>query len=121
MPLPRHLPLLLIGFAVGNLSTATESTHPRFSFGSGPNLVGTRVGAETLFTTARGYGFESGGALITRSDGVESTRPFYFSATVPMEGNYLVTVTFPPRTDATIKAELRDAAHAESVAQGCLE
>ena len=43
MLLPRHLPLLLIGFAVGNLSTATESTHPRFSFGSGPNLVGTHV------------------------------------------------------------------------------
>lgn len=107
MPPPRHLQLFLIVFAVYNLSTATESTHPRFSFGSGPNLVGTNVGAETLFTTARGYGFESGGALITRPDGVESTRPFYFSATVPMEGNYLVTVTFPPRTDATIKAELR--------------
>ncbi len=107
MPPPRHLQLFLIVFALCNLSTATESTHPRFSFGSGPNLVGTNVGAETLFTTARGYGFESGGALITRPDGVESTGPFYFSATVPMEGNYLVTVIFPPRTDATIKAELR--------------
>ncbi len=94
-------------FAACNPSSAADSTQVRFNFGSIPNLHATNVGAETPFTVARGYGFEPGAVLLASAVGVESTQPFYFSAAVAAEGNYRVSVTFPPRTDATIKAELR--------------
>ena len=107
MPLYRRLLLCALAVAACHPSSATYSATVHVNFGFSPNLIGTNVTAETVFTATRGCGFESGAAVTTTSVGVESTRPFYFSATVPAEGNYRVTVTFPPLTDATIKAELR--------------
>lgn len=89
---------------------STASTAPtalRFTFGTTPSLAGTAVPADAVFTTARGHGFEPGATLTATPYAVESTQPFYFSAAVPTEGNYRVTLTFPGETDATIKAELR--------------
>lgn len=86
---------------------AAEPAPLRFNFGSAPAFVGTSVDADTTFTSARGYGFEPGATLTATATAIESTQPFYFSAAVPAEGNYRVTVTFPPGTDATVKAELR--------------
>jgi lysophospholipase L1-like esterase len=91
---------------------AAEPTAParHFSFAAKPAApTATQVTPDTAFTTARGYGFEatSTAALTATADAITSTQPFYFSAAVPTEGNWLVTVTFPPGTDATVKAELR--------------
>ncbi len=78
-----------------------------FVFGTAAVTHATLVAPDTVFTSARGHGFEPGATLTATSSSVESTAPFYFSATVPAEGNYRVTVTFPAGTDATVKAELR--------------
>lgn len=103
--MPLHLRLLSFLFALVT-SAATIAADLRFSFGSAPT-TGTAVAPNATFTPARGYGFEPGADLTATPNGIESTQPFYFSAAVPTEGNYRVTVTFPPGTDATVKAELR--------------
>ncbi|MBI5766231.1 MAG: rhamnogalacturonan acetylesterase [Verrucomicrobia bacterium] len=78
----------------------------RFQFGTAPAAPGvTRVSTE--FTTAAGYGFEPGAAFDATDTGVVGRQPFYFSAALPAEGNYRVTLTFPGGTDTTVKAELR--------------
>ena len=65
------------------------------------------VSADMTYTTERGFGFEPGANVTVTATGAAAVQPFYFSATVPAEGNYRVTLKFPPGTDATVKAELR--------------
>ena len=79
----------------------------RFSFDPSSGDSATRVAPDATYTKALGYGFEPGATVTAGAHAVESTSPFYFSAAVPAEGNYRVTVTFPAGTDATVKAELR--------------
>jgi lysophospholipase L1-like esterase len=69
------------------------------------------AGKAELYSAERGYGFEESATL---KPGAGSTTcekpPFYWSARVPEEGNYRVTVTLGDReaaTATTIKAELR--------------
>ena len=65
------------------------------------------VSADMTYTTERGFGFEPGANVTVTDTGAAAAQPFYFSAAVPAEGNYRVTLKFPPGTDATVKAELR--------------
>jgi lysophospholipase L1-like esterase len=100
--MPPHLRLLSALLALAALP-AGFSAELRFLFGSASG----RIDATQTYDAARGHGFEPGATLTATPDAVTSTAPFYFSAAVPTEGNYRVTVTFPPGTDATVKAELR--------------
>jgi len=63
------------------------------------------------FTSERGYGFDEGTKVKAGAGSVVCEEsPCYFSAKVPREGNYRVTVTLGDRespTVTTIKAELR--------------
>lgn len=116
MPRSRLLTLLLTG---GCAVFAAAPTALRFDFGSGPVAPGwTGVDASTLFSRERGYGFEPGvtpvavnrGGDALTGDFVTADTPFRFTARVPHEGNYRVTVTLGDATAAsttTIKAELR--------------
>lgn len=92
----------------------------RFDFGSGPAAPGfVAVPADTVFSRERGYGFEPGAAVRDvsrpdidpqRPDFVTADQPFHFTARLPAEGNWRVTVTLGDPADAsvtTIKAELR--------------
>ena len=100
MPLPcLRLGALLLGFA------ATCPGAPlRFDFGSGA------IAADTFYSRERGYGFEPGANVTVANRCVTSAKPFHFTARLPAEGNYRVTVTLgdakEPST-TTIKAELR--------------
>lgn len=117
MKLRSQLTVLL--FAVNLTGFAATPSPLKFDFGSGPVAPGwTGVDASTLFTQARGYGFEPGagptavnrGGDALTGDFITSDRPFRFTARVPHEGNYRVTVTLgDPATASTttIKAELR--------------
>lgn len=82
-----------------------------FHFGAGASAPGAvAVAPDLLFTKERGFGFEPGAKLMQTERGIVSDQPFYFSARVPTEGNYRVSVTLGDATDAThttIKAELR--------------
>ena len=100
--MPPNLRLLTALLALAAIP-AVFSAELRFPFGSASG----RIDATQTYDAARGYGFEPGATLTATPDAVTSTAPFYFSAAVPTEGNYRVTVTFPPGTDATVKAELR--------------
>jgi lysophospholipase L1-like esterase len=68
-------------------------------------------GKPELYSAERGYGFEEGTKLKAGAGSITSDQPpFYFSAKVPAEGNYRVTVTLGDReapTVTTVKAELR--------------
>ncbi len=68
-------------------------------------------GKPELYSAERGYGFEEGAKLKAGAGSITSDQPpFYFSAKVPVEGNYRVTVTLGDReapTVTTVKAELR--------------
>jgi lysophospholipase L1-like esterase len=80
----------------------------KFAFGSGPPPAGfTRVAPDAVFSIERGFGFEPGANLAADASGAASAQPFYFTATVPAEGNYRVALTFPGGADVTVKAELR--------------
>ena len=92
----------------------------KFDFGPGPVAPGyTQVMADMVFTPERGFGFEPGATLngidhagpdLVQSDCVTGTAPFYFSAALPSEGNYRVTVVLDNaggQAPVTIKAELR--------------
>jgi lysophospholipase L1-like esterase len=111
MPFARLLVTSSLFALSAALLGAAESGSQRFTFGTAPSAATTdtavRVAADTTFTAARAYGFEPGATLSATSYSIESTAPFYFSAAVPTEGNYRVTVTFPIGADATVKAELR--------------
>lgn len=102
-------------------ATAAFATTPlKFDLGSGSAAPGyTPVSAETVFASDRGYGFEPGSSVenvvrdgndALRSDFVTCAKPFHFTARVPQEGNYRVTVTLgdaQAESTTTIKAELR--------------
>lgn len=101
-------------------SALAAETPLKFDFGSGPVADGyTAVTAGTLYSSDTGFGFEPGAAVTAvnrgkpdalRSDFVTSDHPFDFTARVPHEGNYRVTVTLGDAGQAsttTIKAELR--------------
>ncbi len=101
----------------------------RFDFGSGPAAPGfVAVPADTVFSRERGYGFEPGAAVRDvsrpgidpqRPDFVTADKPFHFTARLPSEGNWRVTVTLGAPSAAsttTIKAELRRLMVAESFA-----
>jgi lysophospholipase L1-like esterase len=83
----------------------------KFAFGSAPAPEGfTHVTSDDTFTNERGYGFESGASVVVGERSITSDKPFYFSARVPNEGNYRVTVTLGDTkapSVTTIKAELR--------------
>lgn len=95
------------------LGAVAEPGHMRFTFGPGG------VAPSAAYDAMVGYGFEPGAtvSLVTRAgesvcaNYVTSARdPFYFSARVPQEGNYKVTVTMgDPEGESltTVKAELR--------------
>ncbi len=99
---------------------AAEARPLRFDFGFGGAAPGyTSVTPDTLFTRELGHGFEPGAKLDTvgRPGGapvtgefITSSAPFRFTARVPAEGNYRVTVTLGDtagESTTTIKAELR--------------
>ncbi len=83
------------------VSLAANSPGLRFHLGSGSAAAEhTSVAPDTLYTKDRGYGFEPGG----------SATVFHFTARVPHEGNYRITVSLGDAalaTTTTIKAELR--------------
>jgi lysophospholipase L1-like esterase len=112
----------LVGVILGLVSLARADLMPalRFDFGSGPAAPGyTKVLPDMVYTADRGFGFEPGATLtaVNRGGGdlllgdfITSDRPFFFSARVPAEGNYRVTVTLGDlagESSNTIKAELR--------------
>ncbi|MEO6246817.1 MAG: rhamnogalacturonan acetylesterase [Opitutaceae bacterium] len=110
-----------LAFAVSLAGVAAPETPLlRFDFGPGAAAPGyTAVAPDTAFTPARGYGFEPGAKpdAVVRPDGdpltgdfITSAAPFRFTARVPAEGNYRVTVTLGDaagESTTTIKAELR--------------
>ncbi len=92
----------------------------RFDFGPGAVATGWRqVLPEIVYSDDAGFGFEPGASVqgVERAGGDALTgdfcagnQPFFFSAAVPKEGNYRVTVTLGDRqgeSSTTIKAELR--------------
>jgi len=121
-PIRGFLAVAGLLFALPRLA-ADEAPLYRFQFGAGAVAPGyTQVLPEMVFNPERGFGFEKGANLVSvdRSGGgdqeslhahfVTSTQPFYFSAHVPAEGNYRVTVTLGDaagESTTTIKAELR--------------
>jgi lysophospholipase L1-like esterase len=98
----RFLLLLLAAPLVGGAAPI------KFVFGTSAAPAGANaVRSDSVFSQSNGFGFEPGAAVTAGADGVVGSAPFYFSAHLPAEGNYRVTVTFPGGTDATVKAELR--------------
>lgn len=91
----------------------------KFDFGSGPAAPGfTKVTPDLIYSKERGFGFEPGATLDavdrggTRQAGdfITSAKPFFFTARLPAEGNYRVTVLLGDaqgESATTIKAELR--------------
>jgi lysophospholipase L1-like esterase len=103
-------------------SRADEAPISRFQFGAGDVAPGfTAVLPDMIYSRERGFGFEKGPALVSvsrpGSSGdsrhahfITGDNPFYFSARLPAEGNYRVTVTLGDaagESTTTIKAELR--------------
>ncbi|HUC83122.1 MAG TPA: rhamnogalacturonan acetylesterase [Flavisolibacter sp.] len=93
----------------------------KFDFGAAHSKVKpgyTQVVPESVYTAAKGYGFEFSSNLTAqaykgtddlRDDFITSSKPFYFSVKLP-EGNYTVKVILGDRkgtTATTIKAECR--------------
>jgi len=114
------VPLVLAALALARPAPAAEAALYKFDFGPGAVADGyLPVLPATVYTSELGYGFEPGaavngvdrgGADPLRGDFITSDRPFFFSARVPVEGNYRVTVTLGDaagETTTTIKAELR--------------
>ncbi len=130
-PLPCSVALLSVALAL----PAAVSSPLRFDFapaGTNPAPGHTLVTPETRYAREPGYGFEPGPALsasaarTTASTSpdpaatvVTAAAPFHFTARVPAEGNWRVTVTLGDPAAAsttTIKAELRRLMVAESIA-----
>ena len=112
----------VVALALGRPAPASAAEPSLYKFDFGPGAVGAGylpILPTTIYDRALGYGFEPGGTLTgvdrggsdpVRGDFVTSDRPFFFSARVPAEGNYRVTVTLGDsmgETTTTIKAELR--------------
>jgi lysophospholipase L1-like esterase len=118
MPL---LPWILRALTAASLANFVLAEAPalKFDFGSGEVAAGyIRITPETGYSKERGYGFEPGtkvssidrGGDRLRGDFITGEAPFHFSARVPQEGNYRVTVTLGDgagESTTTIKAELR--------------
>jgi lysophospholipase L1-like esterase len=117
LPPLRHAAVLLCLFSPAAPGLAQSL---RFDFGGGtvaPGFIGVQPG--DTYTAGRGYGFEPGVALSAvdrggtdalRRDFVTAERSFHFTARVPREGNYRVTVTLGDaagESTTSIKAELR--------------
>ncbi len=118
-----HRPTRFVSFLLGLSSAplfAAEALPLRFDFGFGAAAPGyVSVPPDTLFTRELGHGFEPGANLdaVSRAGGaplpgdfITSGAPFRFTARVPAEGNYRVTVTLGDaagESTTTIKAELR--------------
>jgi lysophospholipase L1-like esterase len=115
MPLARW-------FASLALAPIAFATPLKFDFGTANAAPGyVAVLPETAYSPERGFGFEPGATLTAvdhsaethdtlRGDFITSTAPFHFTARVPHEGNYRVTVTLGDaagEATTTIKAELR--------------
>lgn len=117
----KHSTLLLVGLALTSATlNAANRAALKFDFGAGATAPGyLQALPDTAFSSERGYGFEPGEHVQgivrdvkdpLRSDFVTSDKPFHFTAKVPAEGNYRVTVTLGDangETTTTIKAELR--------------
>jgi lysophospholipase L1-like esterase len=107
--------------AIVVLAASSVAAAPlKFDFGPGPVGKGqTAVLPENVYSEAAGFGFEPNTAIkaVDRSRGNPVKRdfctadgPFFFSAAVPEEGNYRVTVTlgdYRGGSVTTVKAELR--------------
>jgi lysophospholipase L1-like esterase len=129
-PLSRLLPCLFslaasLVLALPAAATAADTPHYKFQFGAGEVAPGyTQVLPDMAYTKDRGFGFEPGAQVVsvdrsgTAGAGqdplhqhfITGEKPFYFSAHVPAEGNYRVTVTLGDaagESTTTIKAELR--------------
>jgi lysophospholipase L1-like esterase len=133
----RLIPLLaLAALLIPAAVPAAESTVAKYQFGAGAVAPGyTQVLPDMVFSKERGFGFEAGASiasverpksggtgLIAKVTGffrgsdplhdhcIAGDKPFYFSAHIPEEGNYRVTVTLgnpSGESTTTIKAELR--------------
>lgn len=102
-----------------SLLAADPAQSLRFDFGPGRVAPGyTQVLPDMPYTPQRGFGFEPGATLTAvdrgtealRGDFITSEAPFHFTARLPREGNYRVTVTLGDAAGesmTTIKAELR--------------
>jgi lysophospholipase L1-like esterase len=129
--MPRSAPLALFLLSSALLGSALSAATLKFDFGIGRAAPDhTLVTPETTFTHERGYGFEPGAELsvndrgggqeaaLARSHFITSAKPFHFTARVPQEGNYRVTVTLGDAAGesvTTIKAELRRLMVAEEI------
>src|SRR5512140_2886033 len=117
--IPRPTRLLSILAICLGLRSAPAAEPLRFDFGGAAPAGYTAVAAGALYTRDRGYGFEPGSPVIAvaqrgnnpQHDGfVTAPRPFHFTARVPAEGNYRVTVVLgdaQAESLTTIRAELR--------------
>jgi lysophospholipase L1-like esterase len=102
----------------GAVTLAATPLERRFDFGSGPVAAGWQpVRADTVYTPARGYGFEAGAVIIEvagpgNAPGrgcCTAEKPFFFSVDLP-EGNYRVKLVLGDRageSHTTVRAESR--------------
>lgn len=108
------------GCAAAALTGLLPAQELKFDFGPGPVAPGmSAVGPETFYSRERGYGLEPGAKVTAvdrggddalRRDFLTADSPFHFTARVPREGNYRVTVILGDAAGesvTTIKAELR--------------
>jgi lysophospholipase L1-like esterase len=117
----RHF-LRLVALACatpGAVLAAVGATPLKFDFGSSRVAFDyVAVSPDMTYTADRGFGFEAGPSVVAVDRGgdarigdfVTAEQPFQFTARVPREGNYRVTVTLGDPAGAsvtTIKAELR--------------
>ncbi len=112
----RRSTLLVLALSAATLGAAPLER--RFNFGSVAVSAGeSAVTPDTLYTTARGYGFEAGAAIsapprpsgATGADFCTSDKPFFFSVDLP-EGNYRVTLNLSDpvaESRPVVKAESR--------------
>lgn len=100
---PALLPTLLLAGAatIRTFAATAEPLALKFDFSAEPAPTGFRhVAATTLYSAEQGFGFE----------GNTAAPASHFTARVPREGNYRVTVTLAAtaaETNTAIKAELR--------------
>lgn len=119
-PRPSVLVIYVVASALALPLFAAEAPPSKFAFGPGAAVPGyTQVLPDTVYTPERGFGFEAGekitgvdrgGSNPLHSHFVTSDHPFHFTARVPHEGNYRVTVTLGDaqrESTTAIKAELR--------------